>query len=72
MITFCERTEENGVDAWKRRRTAGRCQMASTSNQNQRVLIQTIDLEMGGALLVRELSKLNNGGWSFRSLLGAI
>ena len=33
MITFCERTEENGVDAWKRRRTAGRCQMASTRNR---------------------------------------
>jgi len=35
MITFCERAEENGVGAWKklRRRTAGRCQMASTRNR---------------------------------------
>lgn len=35
MITFCERTEENGVGAWKklRRRTAGRCQMASARNR---------------------------------------
>ena len=67
MITFCERAEENGVGAWKklRRRTAGLCQMASTRNQNKRVRIQTIELEKGGALLVRELSKPKTAGGPF-------